>query len=74
MIAAVGHLACGDPDVFAEAETAGLIHLARGGVEFSTRSSGRWRITWPLRPCAGPRTWRWPASCPGGTQNVPPGT
>ena len=35
VIAAVGHLACGDPDVFAEAETAGLIHLARGGVEFS---------------------------------------
>jgi len=35
VIAAAGHLACRDPDVFAEAETAGLIQLARGGVEFS---------------------------------------
>ena len=35
LTAAAGHLAQSDHDVFAEAETAGLIHLARRRVEFS---------------------------------------
>ncbi len=72
--AVAGQLALADHDVFAEAETAGLIYLARGGVEFSHPLVRSVAYHLATRPSAGPHTWRWPASCPGGTPNVPPGT